>query len=248
MGWGGGGYLNDMKSIILTVACTIGGINTCALTQDFSSPGNFVSNCWPEHISQLPDADVASCVHLGTAFRVREFGEIEEELGEWSSVITLRGLCEVWECGDEPPINLNARCGYTEIDEFCWSVTGSITAELKWALLARIGAEAELGGSFSGCRSRVPDGGINGDILAPCTERDCNVETVQVVKSITVDEYDEVAEWDCAFPNGMIISARTVCNHRFGQAETGRTIRTRIWFSPARPISPNVCPDCGADC
>ncbi|MGV6814022.1 MAG: hypothetical protein ACWA5W_03315 [Phycisphaerales bacterium] len=218
--------------------------------QDYQHPPptSFQMNCWQTHISQLPDLNVAPCVHQGTAYRVWEFEEVEVDSFSHETTITLTGLCQTWECGDPPPTNLNARCGFTEIDEFCWGASGNVSAELKRALLARIGAEAEIGGQFNDCHSRVPDGAISGDILEPCTERDCKTAREIITERVMATEYQEVANWECTFSNGVVLEVGTKCNPLTGVAHSESTKVDRIWFSLPRAISTAVCPECGPDC
>lgn len=241
----GGGYILHMsKSFLLPVIFA----STTAFGQNWQPPTSFVVDCWPTHLDQLPPPDDASCVHTGTAYRVSEFEEVVVESFSDETTITLTGLCETWDCGDTPPATLNARCGYSEIDEFCWGASGNISFELKWALLARVGAESEIGGNFNDCRSRVPNGDIEGDILYPCTERDCKTATHHINKRVMATEYQEVANWDCTFSNGVTLEIGTKCNPNVGVAHSESTAVTRIWVSLPRAISPAICPECGPDC
>lgn len=219
-------------------------MSSTALAQNWVPPPSFFLDCWSEHLSQLPSSSEGSCVHQGTAHNVAIYSEVEVTEDETAFLTTLVGNCGVWDCGETDP-TVMANCGYTELNQTCWSANGSVGVEIKWNLLARLGPEFEFGGELSDCKGEQFHAGITG-VVNDCMERDCVISTVTVTKTNSVIVYEEVAEWDCTMSSGAIISVGTVCGELSGDASMDSEVRKRIWFSLERVNM--ACIPCGEIC
>ena len=201
--------------------------------------------CFGEHDSQLPPLSDWTCAHQGTAYNVAIYEPVVEMRDETAFETTLVGECAEWECGNPPAIIL-ADCGYTQSNQTCWSSQGNVKVEIKWALLARLGPEFEFGGELSDCNGDTFSAGIQGSINH-CTERDCIISTITVIKSTSVKVYDEVKDWVCVETDtGLILELGTTCGEKSGNANMNTEVRKRIWFGLERP---NLeCDPCGPTC
>ncbi len=219
--------------------------STCYAQNAIDRPPSFFAYCWPDHLSQLPPLNEASCVHLGTSSNVIVMTPVQSETSDTTFESDLEGNCGVWECGEGPPGTMGT-CGYSDSSQLCWSVSGNLEIEIKWALLVRLGPKASFGGETSGCNSTTYHAAIAAEI-PNCSERTCIIEEVTTVKTISASKFAEVAEFDCTFTNGTIITVGTACGeYQTGTAETTHEVRGRVRFSLPRPIE--HCDPCGEEC
>ncbi|MCA9275884.1 MAG: hypothetical protein KDA29_07655 [Phycisphaerales bacterium] len=208
-------------------------------------PVHLFAHCWPEHMSQLPSLDDASCVHLGTAANVLIMTPITTSTTESQFETDIEGECGTWACGQAPPVTIGL-CGHGHTSQFCWSVNGSLEIEAKWALLARLGAVVDFGGELSNCTDTTYNAGSQ-QTIDHCMEKTCIVEETTTIRRITGTQYAEVAEFDCTFNNGMVLTVGTTCGeYASGTAETSREVRGRVRYSLPRPIE--NCHPCGEEC
>ncbi len=233
-----------MKIYFTLIVLLFGSYDNCN-AQISIGPPSFYSQCWPDHMSQLPSTNEASCSHIGTAANILIFTPIQTVTTDTSFESVLEGNCGVWACGEGPPGTMGT-CGYSESTQFCWSVSGDIEIEIKWALLIRLGPTATFGGSLSDCSESGFHAAITSRI-PNCSERTCIIEESTTVRTISASRYAEVAEFDCTFLNGTIVTVGTTCGeYESGTAETTRETRSRVRFSLPRPIE--HCDPCGEEC
>ena len=118
-----------------------------------------------------------------------------DKVGEWFTVAPCN--CGVLLCSQLRPCLPSMRTSTVE-NQFCWEVTGGVSAEIKFGLIARLfgelGVSVNIGGKISGCKKWIES------FQFPITPSNCFREFTREISTLTtlhgiVTHYPRECRW-----------------------------------------------------